>query len=68
MIEIKLTSEELAELKSTINARLVRLTEWIGEAKKNNNEKDLALWSEIKARREKLLWNISAQAKAKDKA
>jgi len=67
-ITIELNSEDISNLRSTFEARLIRMNEWLSKAKKEKNQKDIDIWTFQIAEKKALLKKISSQVKKEEKA
>ena len=64
MYNIELTQDDLSHLRSTFEARLIRMKEWLATAKREKRQKDIDIWEFQIAEKSALIKKINAQVQS----
>ena len=64
MYNIELTKYDLDNLRSTFDARIIRMKEWLTTAKKEKRQKDIDIWEFQIAEKSALIKKINAQVQS----
>ena len=62
-ITVTMTEEDFQLIKSTFNARKIRVREWIATANKAGNLKDVDMWESLLVNKSNLIKRLDKQAK-----